>query len=506
MNTSFRGTEIAGHTVGASKILGYLLIAISAGLVLMNGYHMSNYLVAKLTNPASSPLFKLILQYIGFVMAAIEIPLGMAFITNYRLHGLTTGVLVQGLLGVTIAALAMAAGIGSQLADADLRQNQIDAHWTTLGSYRSDQRAATFTRDSMIARAAKINDPDSRNIAVLDANQTYHQTIATLDRTRSTHQASKPIEIMENGSRMHLFVIALFSFVCSVGAFFCSCFSAVFINPLVALPAFSLKAKPDHDWLSDGSDFQAVKHKISPMGGRLNGFLMREKLPTRIDQTPPPHPQKAPPNKDLNGATKNHPEPDTTVMGAVLNMADNVSLRKLNPTAEKGGFRAFDDSDYQQLERMVIHEEIKPTINPIKDWLKGEKIGLSDEKRQHHAKDSLAIMNEKSILILNPAQATTHKMLPKYVLNPDLEKPRPNETQAPEEAVTETIEIGAFDIVTHCPHCRGYTVTHIITLVDEQKRIARCACGHNYVAATHLAQGYPEPTNERLEKARSQLD
>lgn len=498
MSNAFRGAAIAGHTIGASKVLGYLLIAISGGLVLMNGYHMSNYLVAKLTSQTTSPLFTLTLQYIGFVIAAIEIPLGMAFITHYRLHGVTTGVLVQGILGITIAALAMAAGIGSQLADADERQSQVDAHWTALGSYASDQRAAALKRDALVARAGVIRDVNSREIAELDAQQQYHETIATLDRMRAQHQSTKPIEILENGSPMHLFLIALFSFVCSVGAFFCSCFSAVFINPLVALPAFSLKAKPEHDWRSDGSDFQVVKHNISPIGLRLNGFLMRETLPARIHQPPAPTIDKPDSNKHSIGDEKNRPQPVNKETGAVLKDPQETSLRKLKPAVKTRGFRAFDNNDYQQLETMVVNKEIKPTINPIKDWLKQEKIGLSDEKRQHHAKDALETMYEKNILILNPKQATTHKMLPKYVLNPDDQS---SPVQA-EVSITDAVEIGEFDIVTQCPVCRDHTVTPIITLVDQQNWIARCDCGHNCVAATHLVAGYSEPSYGLLAKAK----
>jgi len=296
--------EVQGIEIGAGWPLAILVFAISVAFVGMNGYHMSNYLIAKLTTIESGLLTVVWWKVVGFGVAALEIPLGMSFITNYRLYGLWhSGVIFQLAFAMMVAALAAGAGLGSQLADAETRTNQITSHNTVIGSYQFTANAAKAKRDKRILAADLIQDDKRRAIAKLNAEQKYQQALANIAQNTSNKQAEKPLKIMEDGGRLQLLIFALLSIVASLGAFFLSCFHAVYIKQLVALIAFSLKSKANHEWESDASDFKTRKHQISPLN-KDKGILFKEKVPAEtLDQTP-----STPTNQDASSPAKVHVE------------------------------------------------------------------------------------------------------------------------------------------------------------------------------------------------------
>ena len=279
MSTMVRGQEVQGIEIGAGWPLAILVFAISVAFVGMNGYHMSNYLIAKLTTFESGLMTVAWWKVVGFGVAALEIPLGMSFITNYRLYGIWhSGVIFQLAFAMTVAALAAGAGIGSQLADAESRSNQITSHNTAIGAYQYSANAAKANRDKRVLAADLIRDDNQRAIAKLNAEQKYQQALANIAQNTSSKQAKKPLKIMEDGGRLQLIVFGLLSIVASLGAFFLSCFHAVYIKQLVALIAFSLKSKANHDWESQASDFKTRKHELSPLN-KDKGILFKEKVP-----------------------------------------------------------------------------------------------------------------------------------------------------------------------------------------------------------------------------------
>ena len=289
MSAVIQRDQVQGIEIGAGMWLGILVFAISVAFVGMNGYHMSNYLIAKLTTADSGFMEITWWKIVGFGIAALEIPLGMSFITNYRLYKWkNTGVVAQFALALLVAALAAGAGIGSQNADAEARNNQITSHDTAISGYTFQAKAAEALRDKRVLAADAIQDENARAVAKLNAEQKYQQTMANISTTTSDKQSKKPLKVTEDGSVFQIIIFALLSIVASIGAFFLSCFHATYIKQLVALIAFSLKSKADHDWESDASDFKSKKHVLSPLNKDESGVLFKEKVPAEVVKEPAP--------------------------------------------------------------------------------------------------------------------------------------------------------------------------------------------------------------------------
>lgn len=287
MSATMHRESVHGIEIGAGMGLAVLVFAISMAFVGMNGYHMSNYLVSKLTTAETAFYVIWWWKAVGFGVAALEIPLGMSFITNYRLHGFWhIGVLSQLVLALIVAALAAGAGIGSQLADAETRTNQISSHNTQLGGYQNRAEAAKFDRDSRLLATQHIKDPVNQEIAQLKIKQRYQQIMARLAETTAGKQAKKPLKIMNDGDSQFI-IFALLSVAASIGAFYLSCFHAVYIKQLVGLIAFSLKSKANHEWESHAADFKTKQHEISPLNGQNHGLLTKERVPSRTTLSSP---------------------------------------------------------------------------------------------------------------------------------------------------------------------------------------------------------------------------
>ena len=268
--------------VGAGMWLGILVFAISVAFVGMNGYHMSNYLIAKLTTVESGFMEITWWKIVGFGIAALEIPLGMSFITNYRLYKWRNmGVLAQFALALLVAALAAGAGIGSQSADAETRTNQITSHDTSLLSYDLQKQASVAKFEKKMLATLHIKDPQTRALAQATIKEKHLIEMSQITATTSNKQANKPLKVVEDGT-FQLVIFALLSIVASIGAFFLSCFHATYIKQLVALIAFSLKAKADEDWQSDSSNFKCKDHLLSPLNKNSTGVLFKEKVPAEV--------------------------------------------------------------------------------------------------------------------------------------------------------------------------------------------------------------------------------
>ncbi|RVU83860.1 hypothetical protein EOL70_13610 [Leucothrix sargassi] len=274
--------------VGAGMWLGILVFAISVAFVGMNGYHMSNYLIAKLTTADSGFMEITWWKIVGFGIAALEIPLGMSFITNYRLYKWNNmGVLAQFALALLVAALAAGAGIGSQSADAEARTNQITSHDTSLVSYDLQKQASIAKFEKKMLATLHIKDPQTRALAQATIKEKHLIEMSKITATTSNKQANKPLKVVEDGT-FQLVVFALLSIVASIGAFFLSCFHATYIKQLVALIAFSLKAKAEQDWESDASNFKSKDHLLSPLNKNSTGVLFKEKVPAEVIQKKSP--------------------------------------------------------------------------------------------------------------------------------------------------------------------------------------------------------------------------
>ena len=286
MNAVAQREQVQGIEIGAGMGLGILVFAISVAFVGMNGYHMSNYLIAKLTNAETAFLTIMWWKAVGFGVAALEIPLGMSFITNYRLledkEKWSAGVKTQFSLAVLVALLATGAGIGSQIADAQTRNNEITSHGTTLTSYGLKAQAIEARRTKRLLGADKIKNEGSREIAKAKIEEDYLNEMSKITDLKADKQANKPIKTSEDGSWSQLFIFGLLSTVASFGAFFLSCFHATYIKQLVALIAFSLESKANHPWMSYASDFKSKQHELSPLNKDETGTLFKEKVPAQV--------------------------------------------------------------------------------------------------------------------------------------------------------------------------------------------------------------------------------
>ena len=385
---------IAGQKIGVSLPFAIILWVVVFGLTLMNIYHIDNFLVSKLTNQNSSFVFVWMLHIIAVSASLLEIPLAKSIVTNYRLHGFNLNVFLQAIFTLIIASMAVIGGINSQLTDADLRDSQITSHESKLGSFETRKNSLEMRRASQRARANKIQDKGSREIAKIEANQRYYSALASLQQEQAGHELNRPTRALETGSNLHWLTISLFSLVCSFGVIFVSGFMAVYYQSLVSLPAFSLMSKANHEWQSDGSDFVTEKHKISPLNNRSSSYARIEK-----DQ----------PNE-------NRPAPDATR----VNEQNSVSGRTLNPDTNEGvNSGATSPEQYVDLRRAIVAGDLPPTVRAIKSYLKSEKIGESDKTRSTITDKLLTKMKAEGVLILNPEQGKTNKVVAKYVLNPD---------------------------------------------------------------------------------------
>lgn len=478
MSATFRNQVIAGHTIGASKLFGAVLMLITLALVMVNSYHMGNFLVSKLTNLSTSMFIIWTLYLAGTGIAALEIPLGKSLVTTYRLHGLTFAVMMQGILAVVIASMAVFAGVSSQLADADRRDTQSQAYSVSASSFANMKQSAEIQRDAAIARASRIYDAESRNIAILDAKSAYQDKLVSIAQQEASNTLKKPVTMFKSESDEHYVTIMLFSIVCSFGALFCSGFSAIYVSPLVALPAFSLKAKANHDWQSDGSDFRSAKHELSPLMGKAKGFLQREKVPALVRPTDQNDSELT---SESERATENRPQPLATGRGGY-----NCNGVRTRPTseqkeAEKPEQAEYSKSHYQAIKQAVLNGDIKPTVRPVKNELIRLGVKFIDDKaRQQKAGEVLDQLAGEGVIIENPDKGEKGQIVAKYILNP--EQGAGEQATAPtEQSRAKVLKLNE-PVTCICPECGEAEVVDTVTRSGKVKS----SCGTVYKFSDHL--------------------
>lgn len=507
MSASF-DKYMAGYQIGASSPKRFFITMLSLCLVGYNAVHMHDYAMVMFVNENTGFIKEISIRFAAVGLAFIEIIVGGVFVYLYRTSEsrITAPLLLVGGLALVVASMAVVAGNGSQQSKADVKTNKINAYETRLTEFDDRIAAANSQLDIALNQASQLDSSSQRELEKDRAWLDFNNRVAKIKNEKAAHQDRRPIQPFANDSAIHYISITLFSILCSFGALFLSGYSAAFLTPLVAIPAFTLIAKLRHQWNSDGSDFQTVKHVVSPLGGVMKGLIGAQKAPA--ESTPPAQEKasKIPANDDTktsvsSKSSKSRPQPASTGVGAVSNTPLSPSVR----TQEEGGikeggsqskkgdhesqFREYMTRDYLDIERSILEKRFTPTIRPIKLWLKERKVGLSDEKRQEHATEALEKMYKKGILKLNDKQRSTNKLLSKYVLNPDYE---------------EDGMLGEFDIVSTCPRCSFHTVIDVVDLVDERKGLCNCAnCNHRYAAGNHITPGYQNVTNSLLAKAKA---
>lgn len=475
MSAVFRNQVIAGHSVGASKPFGALIMLIAVSLVGVNAYHMGNFLDSKLTTIDSFILWTALLYIAGTGIAALEIPLGKSLVTNYRLDGVSFGVFIQALFACTIACMAIFAGMNSQLADADKRDTQTASYSVGASSFANMRQAAAITRDSAKARANRIQNPESKQIAILDAEAAYQNKLVSIAQQEAAHTLKKPVQMFESSSDESFVTMMLFSVICSFGALFLSMFHAVYVNPLVAMPAFSLKAKKGHDWQSDGSNFKSANHEVSVLANKFSGFLSREKVEAKAL---PRQAESSNLTNSSGGDIENRPEPVPATLGAVSNAQNDASDRILNADARKGGKVEYSQNHYEAIKQGVLNGEIKPTQKPVRDKLVSLNVRFVDDaERARKASEILDTLKGEGVLIDNPEFGKSKKIVAKYSVNPDYSERGGDEAQVD--------EVGEYDLATTCPHCQTINFTDVLKIESRKGTVQCIKCGKGHVATTH---------------------
>ena len=333
--------------------------------------------------------------------------------TNYRLDGLSFSVFIQALFACLIAGMAVFAGMSSQLADADRRDTQTASYSVSASSFTNMKRAAAINRDAAIARASRIQNPRSKQIAILDAKAAYQNKLVSIAQKEADNTLKKPVQMFESSSDEQYITMMLFSVICSFGALFASMFHAVYINPLVAMPAFSLKAKKSHDWDSDGSNFRSADHEVSVLANKFNGMLSREKVNAKAL---PRTAQSDNLTSSGSDTTENHPDGLDSTQGG----NNCTSRRSLNDTQKAPDKVEYSQSHYEAIKQAILGGHIKPVQKDVKKHLIALQVKfIDDAARQQKAVEILGQLKDEGVIIENPKQATTKKVLAQYVVNPD---------------------------------------------------------------------------------------
>lgn len=520
--------SMAGYEIGSGGFFIQVIVSmLTLALVGYNASHLHDYAESTFVT-ATTGLFKeYAIRAAAVALAAVEIPVGGVLSYTYRTRNgkiMTVPLFFTTVIAIIVASMSVIAGNGSQQVKADFKTNQINQHDTNILRFDDRLTSALNLRDMNLGLAKSIVDPNQRNVEESRIRYNYNNTVTRLRGEKATLQGSRPTVSYENGSLEHEISKNLFSILCSFCAIFLSCYSAVFLKPLVAIPAFTLIAKLQHAWDSSGADFKAVRHKVSPLGGFLSGWLRTQKStdnkqaanpPTSGVNTTPPSDNNADLENSKKAAAESRPKPEKSRGLANWNTYSALGIRRPKQGANDApdpsqAYRSITDSDIKSAKALILCGNIHPpTVLPVKNWLNFKRVGLSDTARQKTAQNILREMFEAGDLKLNPGQAYTKRQLAKYVLtsplkpdNPDKSKGDTQRTVEADKGVysdSDTAEasnidgegdyIGFFDITTRGGCCGTVSYTPIDQLIDEQNGIVTCeGCGAKYVAQTRLTK------------------
>lgn len=465
----------SGYQIGAGGGAKMLVTILSLALVGYNAVHLHDYAMVMFVNDETWLVKEIAIRAAAVGLAFVEIIVGGVFVYLYRTSERINGALIlTGLLALVVASMAVVAGNGSQQSKADVKSNHISSYNSQLSAVDSRMKAAEMERDIALREANKLKDANERAIAKDWANYEYSTKVSDLNIQKAGMQSGRPIQPIENGSTFHYIAITLFSILCSFGALFLSGYSAAFLKPLVAIPAFTLVKKLRHDWQSDGSDFQTVKHQVSPIGGLLSGLVGAQKLPA---DTRPTQQNTAELTSSKERAAENRPQPLATGRGG----SNCVGVRT-PPTDRKEGAKnpettEYSDSHYQAIRAVVLNNDIKPTIRPIKAALVSQKVKFVDDKaRQQKAGEILERLKSEGVIIDNPDQGSGGQIVAKYILNPDYAEQGAGPVN-PSQQTGEPKQ--GDDIEVTCPTCGEVGLIERSVLQKSGGRL-RGSCGHVY--------------------------
>lgn len=484
----------SGFKIGADSQTKAFITLLSLALIGFNAVHMHDYALNMFVNNDTWLVKEISIRLAAVGLAFLEIVIGGVFVYLYRTSEtrLNGGLILTGFLALVVALMAVIAGNGSQQTKADVKSNLINSHDSKMLSLNSKIEGAKSELDISLRMANQIKDPNQRAIEKDRAKLNYQNTIARLNTQKSEMQTKRPIQAIENGSVSHYVAITIFSVLCSFGALFLSGYSAAFLKPLVAIPAFTLVSKLRHAWSSDGSDFQNVKHEVSPIGGMLGAVIGTQKLT-----------KKALPQQDQgedltggsDGDTDKRPHVEDTMLGAFSSAEGIVGGRSPNDTTGKPQTVEYSEGHYDVIKSRIAWEEIKPTQKPVKAALVKLKVRFVDDAaRQKKAVEILDQLKTEGVILNNPDFGKSGQIVAKYILNPDYSEndeklkkgSKPLRVARGEVgAEAQVDEVGDYDLVTVCPNCQIVNSTDVLK-IEKRKGTVKCIqCSKGHVATSH---------------------
>ena len=465
---------LAGQKLGISTAKAITLMIMASGLGAMNIYHMGNSITNKLLSPDSSLLLYTLLYFIAACIAFIEVPVTEEIVTKEARGHRATG---HRIILAVVACMAMGGGVYSITTDAQQSDATRTAHTTNESSFEDLKQGLLSDRN--MKRSNATTSAERSQI-----NSNYFNALAALKQQQANHQSTRPPEAITTGSLWHWLWACGFSFLCSIGVIVITAYLAKYHKPLTEIPRVFFRVKEDQEWLMIDDDVRVIPAQVDLSNGQSN----------RSGRAAIAAPSSL--------ASQNRPAPDDSTVGAVSSTQNGLGGR--SPEV------AYSVGHYQTIKAGILARDFNPTQAPVKNALIRLNVQFVDDAaRQRKAVDILEQLKTETVIINNPDQAKTKQNLAKYVVNPDY----PTDEQGDELPLTKTVDIdessdenqetiGAFDIVTRCPRCNDYTVTDIVLLIDDQKQIARCDCGHNYVAHSHPASGFNPVSTTLLKQAR----
>ena len=401
---------LAGTKLGISTAKAIALTIMGLGLGAMNIYHMGNAITSKLLTPDSSILLFAMLYFIASCIAFIEVPLTEEVVSQKAKHGgkSTASILGYKLMLTIVACMAVAGGVYSITTDAEKVDSRRTAHDTKNSSFEDLKQGLISDRNAARRQALSFDTDSQRQIETSRANSDYYRALAKLKNQQAGHQVSRPTSAVDTGSLWHWFWAIGFSLLCSIGVIVITAYLAKYHKPLTEIPRVFFRTKENQEWKMDDDDVSVLRAHVDLTGGSSTKAARATiGRPSDVDNATPAGVQ--------NGSDEKPPALGTTRVSG----ENDVSGRTLNQNTDGMQNGTLSSERYGDLKREILAGKLPPTVRAIKAWLRANNIGTTDKTRSGITDKILVTMKDDGLLILNPEQGKTNKIVAKYVLNPD---------------------------------------------------------------------------------------
>ena len=462
---------LAGQRLGISTGKAISLGVMAFGLGCMNIYHMGNAVTSKLLTPESSVLLFILLYFIAACIAFIEVPITEEITTQTaRSGGSAKG---HKLMLAVVACMAVGGGVYSITTDAE----KVDA---TRTAYTTEESSFEDLKHGLISirNAARANATTTAERS--QANADYYQALAALKRKQAQHQNTRPPEAVVTGSFWHWLWAIGFSLLCSLGVIIITNYLTKYHKPLTEIPRVFFKVREDQAWAMNDDDVRVIPAHVDLTGSSSTRAARKAIIAPSSDSG----------SSDLtstkSGTTENRPHVVDLGSGRKIDTGERLP----NEESQKEGMTAYSDNHYGAIKQAILNQEFKPTQAPVKTKLVSLKVRFVDDgARQQKAVEILDQLKRESVLLDNPSFGKGGQIVAKYILNPDY-------LASEEESATSLgDEIGEYDLVTVCPHCRTVNATDAID-IEKRKGTVKCEqCNKGHVATSHQydkSQSYPD--------------